>query len=121
MFPSATYAAVKARRLRSIERRATRELSEADADGRLSLNKAEILSQLSPARQRRILAQEQRKEDAKRLAAETLRDLLAHAKRIDLKEVADTICCTVSHAPKRAPSFLGLRNDKDPKKVVSEP
>ena len=101
MYRSATYAAVKQRRLRSIERRATPELSEAFAAGQLSLRRTEILSQLSPERQRRILRQEHLQEQGERLAAQVLRDFLAQAKQIDLKEVADAIRCTVSQAPKR--------------------
>jgi hypothetical protein len=95
MYPSATYRAVKARRLRSIQRRATRELSEAFAAGRLSLNKAEVLSQLSPARQRRILAQEQQKEESQRLAALAISSILAQESRPDLVQVAQTIAETI--------------------------
>jgi hypothetical protein len=96
MFPSATYQAVKARRLRSIRRRATRELTVALAGGELSLRKAEILSQLSPARQRRILRQEQLQEQGKRLAARALHDFQAQEKgRIDLKQVARQIVETI--------------------------
>ena len=96
MFPSATYAAVKARRLRSIERRATPELSAALAVGEISLNKAEMLSCLGARQQRRILNQEQRKEDAQRLAAQALHDFLAQEKgRIDLKQVARRIVETI--------------------------
>jgi hypothetical protein len=96
MYRSATYAAVKQRRLRSIERRATRELSEAFAGGALSLRKAEMLSRLSPARQRRILRQEQLQEQGERLAAQALHDFLAQEKgRIDLKQVARRIVETI--------------------------
>ena len=96
MFASATYQAVKARRLRSIRRRATRELSEALASGQLSLRRAEIVSRLSPARQRRILAKEQLQEQGERLAAQALHDFLAQEKgRIDLKQVARRIVETI--------------------------
>jgi hypothetical protein len=96
MFASATYAATKQRRLRAIARRATPELSEAFSQGELSLRRTELLSKLSPARQRQILAKEQRKEDAQRLAAQALHDFLAQEKgRIDLKQVARRIVETI--------------------------
>ena len=102
MYPSATYAAVRARRLRSIHRRATRELSEAFAAGKLSLNRTEILSQLSPARQRRILAREQLKEDAQWLAARAIALFLqTQDAPIQLSEVTSRIIETIRYTPDR--------------------
>jgi hypothetical protein len=99
MFPSATYQAVRTRRLRGIRRRATPELSEALDTGKISFMRAETLSRLGARQQRRILAQEQRKEDAQRLAAEALHSILAQEKgRIDLRQLADAIRLTVSQA-----------------------
>jgi hypothetical protein len=96
MYPSATYQAVRTRRLRSIERRATSQLREAFAAGELSMNRAEILSKLSPTRQRQILAHEQFEKNAQRVAAAVLHDLLSRGQRIDLSAIADAIRSSVS-------------------------
>jgi hypothetical protein len=114
MFPSATYAAVRQRRLRSIQLRGTPELIAALDTGKISFMRAETISRLGARQQRRILEREQFKENAQRLAAEALRDLLAQAKRIDLKEVAEAIRCTVSQAPLERALILEHRFSRPP-------
>jgi hypothetical protein len=84
--------------LRGIRRRATPELSEALETAKISFMRAETLSRLGAQQQRRILAREQLKEDAQRLAAEVLHDFLAQRQRIDLMQIADAIRLTVSQA-----------------------
>jgi len=93
-FPSDSYAADKARRLRRINRRAVPELQKAFESGELSLRKFDVLSRLSPRKQRRIIASEKATGAAALLAARTIDQFLdgiGAGTKILLPEVAGAI------------------------------
>ena len=79
VFASQSYAEARARRLRRIAKRASAELKEAYREGRLSLRQYDLLSKLSPHRQRKAIELERNKERAQTLAAAAIRSVLALA------------------------------------------
>jgi hypothetical protein len=83
-FPSQEYAASKARRLRRIDARATPELSQTFAAGRLTLRRYDILSRLPSTKQRAIIAQQEQETARARLAAETINAVLDDTKSSDI-------------------------------------
>jgi hypothetical protein len=99
LFPSQAYAASKARRLRRIGSRATPELSEAFAAGKVTLRRYDILSRLTGTKQRAIIAKQEQETEHTRLAAETINALSDDAKSagtpVRLAEVAAAIYETV--------------------------
>jgi hypothetical protein len=69
---------------------------EALSSGEISTRKAEMLSKLSSARQRRIMARERQKEDGQRVAALVIGSVLGEEKgRIDLGQVTARIVETI--------------------------
>jgi hypothetical protein len=75
-FASQAYAEARKLRLRRIERTATPELKEACEEGRYSLRQYDLLSKLSPVRQKKALRLDFHKEQAQNLAAATIRAVL---------------------------------------------
>jgi hypothetical protein len=75
-YVSDSYTIDKARRLRRIKRRAVPELQKAFENGELSLRKFDILSRLSPRKQRRIIASEKATSAAALLAAKAINQFL---------------------------------------------
>jgi len=95
-FASHSHAEARARRLRRIERRATTELKAAYEEGRLSLRQYDLLSKLSPVRQRKAIHCDRNKEQAQTQAALTIRAVLAHQpQRIDLGLIARKIIASI--------------------------
>ena len=98
LYASDSYAIDKARRLRRIKRRAVSELQQAFESGELSLRKFDILSRLSPRKQRRIIASEKASNAAALIAAKAIDEFLddiGTETPIQLPEVAAAISSAV--------------------------
>jgi hypothetical protein len=92
--------------LRRIGVRATAELSEAFAAGKLTLRRYDILSRHAATKRRAIIAKQEQEAEHARLAAKAINGLLDGAKYVSapvrLAEVAAAICEAV-HAARPTP------------------
>jgi hypothetical protein len=116
-FPSQEYAASKARRLRRIGARATPELSEAFAAGKITLRQYDLVSRLAPKQQRVKIDLLNRKIRGAKIAAEAIERLLGTnraAGQVQLSEVARTIREAVagSAGPNGNSHWLRLRRNE---------
>jgi hypothetical protein len=85
LYASASYSLTKERRLRRIGRSAILELTETFNAGGLSLRQYDLLSRLSPTRQRKALQAGRHRKEGQELAARVIHSLLAKKERaIDL-------------------------------------
>jgi hypothetical protein len=91
MFPSATYEAVKRRRLAGITARASPELLAALTSGRISIRQADMLSRQPARKQRQALWQEQQKHKSQLAAAQVIRPVLATEGRPELRQISKSI------------------------------
>jgi len=93
-FPSDSYAAERARRLRRIARRSSTELTKAFESGQLSLRQYDLLSRRSTRQQKRILAAERSRSVTALVAAQTINqflDSLEARTPISLRELAGAV------------------------------
>ena len=97
---SQQYAASKARRLRRIGARATPELSQAFAAGKVTLRQYDLVSRLVPKQQRERIAAINREIEGAEIAARAIDEMLDHSKDgpVRLSEVARSIRAAVQAA-----------------------
>jgi hypothetical protein len=99
LFPSQEYAASKTRRLRRIALRATPELSEAFAAGKITLRQYDLGSRLSPKQQRTRIAALNREIEGAQIATKVIDKMLDGTPgSVRLTEVARAVCQAVQAA-----------------------
>jgi hypothetical protein len=102
-FPSQEYAASKARRLRRIAARATSDLSQAFAAGKVTLRQYDLVSRLAPKQQRARIAVLNREIEGAKIAAEVIDEIL-DGKKGDHVRLAE-ISLAIREAVQRAHAF----------------
>jgi hypothetical protein len=99
LYASSSYAETKERRLRRAGRYAVRELTDAFNAGNLSLRQYELMSRLSPARQKKTLQLDRHRKEGQQLAARVIHLLLARTReRIDLTAIETEIIASIRGA-----------------------
>jgi hypothetical protein len=96
-YPSQDYVAHKRRRLQRIKARATPELTDVFAGGKITLRQFDLASRLTPGEQRSKIARLNQAIENSRIAAKTIDELLnGSGGLVQLCEVARTIRETVA-------------------------
>jgi len=103
MYPSETYQAVKARKLRWLRKHATVELILAYETDQLSFRETFKLAHLPARQQRASLARQQQEVEAAQIAARTIEQILAAGVPIRLGEIADAIRVSIPGSRRMTP------------------